>query len=69
MLTTLNNFLNDYFFVQNLLYIKGFSNEIIFKFLKNLKLKIINEPKIGQLVELKIEYSCHEVENEYKFQN
>ena len=69
MLTTLNNFLNDYFFVQNLLYIKTFSNEIIFKFLKNLKLKIINEPKIGQLVELKIEYSCHEVENEYKFQN
>ena len=31
---TLKNFLKDYFFVQNLFYIKRFSNEIVFKFSK-----------------------------------
>ena len=44
---TLNNFLKDYFFVQNLFYIKRFSNEIVFKFSRNVELKIVNDPKIG----------------------
>ena len=34
---TLKNFLKDYFFVQNLFYIKRFSNEIVFKFSKNVE--------------------------------
>ena len=32
---TLKNLLKDYFFVQNLFYIERFSNEIVFKFSKN----------------------------------
>ena len=40
-------FLKDYFFAQNLLYIKRFSNEIVFKFSKNVELKIANDLKIG----------------------
>ena len=46
-LKTLKNFLKDHFFVQNLFYFKRFSNEIIFKFSKNVELKIVNDPKIG----------------------
>ena len=37
----------DNFFVQNLFYIKRFSNEIVFKFSKNVELKIVIDPKIG----------------------
>ena len=43
----LKNFLKDYFFVQNLFHIERFSNEIVFKFSKNVELKIGNDPKIG----------------------
>ena len=39
--------LKDYFFVQNLLYINRFSNEIVFKFSENLEVKIVNDSKIG----------------------
>ena len=46
-LKTLNNFLEDYFFVQNLFCIKRMSNKINFKFSKNLDLKIVNDPNIG----------------------
>ena len=44
-LKTLNNFLKDYFFVQNVFYIKRFSNEIIFNFSKNVELKIVKWPE------------------------
>ena len=43
----IKEFLKDYFFVQNLLYIKRFSNKIVFKFSKNVELKIVNDPQIG----------------------
>ena len=46
-LKTLKNFLKDYFFVQNLFCIKRFSNKIVFKFSKNVELKIVNDLKIG----------------------
>ena len=46
-LKTLKKFLKDYFFVQNLFYIKSFSNEIVFKFSKNVELKVVNDSKIG----------------------
>ena len=42
---TLKKFLKDYFFVQNLFYVKSCSNEIVFKFSKNVKLKIVNDRK------------------------
>ena len=37
----------DNFFVQNLFYVKRFSNEIVLKFSKNVELKIVIDPKIG----------------------
>ena len=43
----IKGFLKDFFFVQNLFYIKKFSSDIVCKFSKNLKLKIVNDPKIG----------------------
>ena len=39
-LKTLKTFLKDYIFVQNLFYFKRFSTEIVFKFSKNVELKI-----------------------------
>ena len=39
--------LKGLFFVQGLFYIKRFSNEIVVKFLKNVEIKIVNDPKIG----------------------
>ena len=47
ILKTLNKFLKNYFFIQNLFYIKGFSNKIVFKFSKIVELKIVNDLKIG----------------------
>ena len=44
-------FLKRVFFVQNLFYVKTLSNEIVFKFSKNVNLKIENDPKIGYNVE------------------
>ena len=41
----LKNFWKDYFFVQHLFYFKRFSNETIFKFSKNLELKIVKWAK------------------------
>ena len=52
-LKTLKNFLKDYFFIQNLFYIKRFSNEIVFKCSKNVKLKK------GSHAEWKIENNCN----------
>ena len=40
-------FLKDYVFVQNLFDIKRLSNEIVFKFSKNVDLNIKNDLKIG----------------------
>ena len=40
-------FLKEYFFIQNLFYIKRFSNEILLQFSENVELKIVNDPKIG----------------------
>ena len=40
-------YIKDYFFVENLFYIKRFSNEIVFKFSENVELKIVDDPKIG----------------------
>ena len=37
-----------FFFVQNLFHLKRFSNQIVLKFSKNVKLKIVNDPTIGQ---------------------
>ena len=42
-----NNFSKDYFFAKNLLYIKKFSSKMLFKFSKNVELKIVNDSKIG----------------------
>ena len=39
--------LKGLFFVQGLFCIKRFSNEIVVKFLKNVEIKIVNDPKIG----------------------
>ena len=63
-LKTLKNFLKDYFFVQNLFYIKRLSNEIIFKFLKNVDFKIVNDTKIGLTCRMK-ENNYHGVRNAY----
>ena len=66
----IKEFLNDYFFVQNLFYIKRFNSGIVFKFSKNVELMIANDPKIEQNVEWKIENNCHGVKNaEFKFAN
>ena len=46
LIEDIKNFLRDCFFVQNLFDIKRFSNKIVFKFSKNLELKIVNDPKI-----------------------
>ena len=48
-LKTLNNFLKDNFFAQNLFYMKRFSSKIVFKFSKNVELKIVNNPKTGYM--------------------
>ena len=42
-----DNLLKDYFFVKHLFHIKRFSNTIVFKFSKNVELKIVNNPEIG----------------------
>ena len=43
----IKEFLNDYFFTENLFSFKRFSNEIVCKFSKPVELKITNDPKIG----------------------
>ena len=58
------------FFLENFFYIKIFSNEVDFKFSKNVELKIVNDPKIEQHVEWKMEYNCHGAKNvKFKFEN
>ena len=41
----IKEFFRDYFFVHSLFYIKRFSN--VFKYLENIKIKIVSNPKIG----------------------
>ena len=51
-----------------MVYIKRSTNEIIFKFSKNVELKIVNDPKTGQYMNIK--NNCHGVKNmEFKFAN
>ena len=47
----IKEFLERVFFVQNLFYVKTLSNEIVFKFFKNVDLKIENDSKIGYNIE------------------
>ena len=55
-------------YVKHLLHIKRFSNKIVFKFSKNVELKIVNDPEIGWYV--KIENNWDRVKNaEFKFAN
>ena len=43
----IKGFFKIIFFVQNLFYIKIFSNEIIFEFSRYVELKVVNDLKIG----------------------
>ena len=65
-LKTLKNFLKDYFFVQNLFYIKRLSNKIIFKFSKSVDLNKDCEWHENRIACRMRENNCHGVRNAWE---